>query len=81
MRISRSSGGAFAGFTTVEVLHRDPLSIDDCALYPLFSADVIRLRRSLNPAHRHDHMAVAIVVRAHLPDDTPTGCRKLVLQP
>lgn len=30
------------GFTQVEVLHREPLGIDDCALYPLFSSEVIR---------------------------------------
>lgn len=55
-----------AGFTTVEVPHREPLSIDDCALYPLFSADVIRLMRNLMPRDRHAHVAVAIVVRAVL---------------
>jgi arsenite methyltransferase len=36
-----------AGFSGVEVLHREPLSIDDCALYPLFSDHVIRLMRQL----------------------------------
>jgi hypothetical protein len=34
------------GFTQVEVLHREPLGIDDCGLYPLFSSEVIRLMRS-----------------------------------
>ncbi|MFI7061762.1 methyltransferase domain-containing protein [Kribbella sp. NPDC050124] len=53
-----------AGFTGVDVPHREPLSIDDCALYPLFSADVIALMRSLLPADRHHRVAVAIVVRA-----------------
>ncbi|MGH3466053.1 MAG: methyltransferase domain-containing protein [Kribbellaceae bacterium] len=56
-----------AGFASVEVLHRQPLSIDDCALYPLFSADVIRLMRTLIPSHQHNQVAVAIVVHAHLP--------------
>ena len=55
-----------AGFTRIEVLHHEPLSIDDCALYPLFSAEVIRLMRTLIPAAMHDRVAVAIVVRAHL---------------
>lgn len=58
---------ARAGFADVEVLLREPLSIDDCALYPLFPADVIDLMRRLIPAERHDRVAVAIVVRAHLP--------------
>lgn len=55
-----------AGFTGIEVLHREPLSIDDCALYPLFSANVIRLMRTLIPADRHSQVAIAIVVRGHL---------------
>ena len=53
-----------AGFAGVEVLHREPLSIDDCALYPLFSADVIQLMKRLIPTDRHDRVAVAIVVKA-----------------
>jgi arsenite methyltransferase len=58
-----------AGFTGVEVLHREPLSIDDCALYPLFSVGVIELMRSLIPVDRHEQVAVAIVVRAVLAAD------------
>src|SRR5215218_6609091 len=54
-----------AGFTQVEVLHREPLGIDDCALYPLFTSEVIRLMRELIPAARHSRVAVAIVVRAN----------------
>jgi arsenite methyltransferase len=54
-----------SGFTGVEVVHREPLSIDDCALYPLFSDKVIRLMRKLIPPDRHSRVAVAIVVRAH----------------
>lgn len=56
-----------AGFTDVEVVHREPLSIDDCALYPLFTPDVINLMRHLIPLERHNHVAVAIVLRAQLP--------------
>jgi SAM-dependent methyltransferase len=53
-----------AGFRGVEVLHRQPLSIDDCALYPLFSDQVIQLMRRLIPAEKHSAVAVAVVVRA-----------------
>lgn len=56
-----------AGFTDVEVVHREPLSIDDCALYPLFTPDVITLMRHLIPLERHNRVAVAIVLRAQLP--------------
>lgn len=55
-----------AGFADIQVLHREPLSIDDCALYPLFSDDVIRLMRQLIAPERHRDVAVAIVVRAVL---------------
>ena len=58
---------AKAGFVDIDVVHRDPLSIDDCALYPLFSSDVIDLMRRLIPPDRHSRVAVAIVVRARLP--------------
>jgi SAM-dependent methyltransferase len=56
-----------AGFSGVEVVHREPLSIDDCALYPLFSDQVIKLMRELIPVERHPAVAVAVIVRARLP--------------
>lgn len=56
-----------AGFTNVRVEQREALSIDDCALYPLFPPDVIGLMRRLIPQERHDRVAVAIVVTADLP--------------
>src|SRR5215207_1277839 len=54
-----------AGFEDAEVVERAPFSIDDCALYPLFSDGVIRLMRTMIPAARHSCVAVAIVVRAN----------------
>jgi SAM-dependent methyltransferase len=62
-----------AGFVDAEVLHREPLSIDDCALYPLFSDTVIDLMRRLIPPDRHGKVAVAVVVRAHLPAGQRVG--------
>ena len=56
-----------AGFVDVGVLERASLSIDDCALYPLFSDEVIALMRRLIPADRHAAVAVSVVVRASLP--------------
>ena len=55
-----------AGFDDVEVMHREPLSIDDCALYPLFSDQVIRLMRQLIPTEKHHAVAVSVVIRAVL---------------
>ena len=67
------SEGAFvdklvrAGFEDVEVVKRESLSIDDCALYPLFSTEVIDLMKRLIPPERQVRVAVAVVVRARLP--------------
>jgi arsenite methyltransferase len=52
------------GFSDVEVLHREPLSIDDCALYPLFSTEVITLMHDLIPKEKHAAVAVAVMIRA-----------------
>jgi SAM-dependent methyltransferase len=56
-----------AGFSDVEVLAHEPMSIDDCALYPLFSDPVIRLMRKLIPAEKHRRVAVSVIVRASIP--------------
>ena len=53
-----------AGFVEVEVLERRPMGIEDCALYPLFTADLLELMRTLIPPERHSRVAGAIVVRA-----------------
>jgi arsenite methyltransferase len=52
------------GFTDMQVRQREPLSIDDCALYPLFSAEVIALMKRLIPTEKHRAVAVSIVVSA-----------------
>jgi SAM-dependent methyltransferase len=56
-----------AGLSEVEVVHREPLSIDDCALYPLFTAEVIELMKRLIPTEKHHAVAIAIVIRTGLP--------------
>lgn len=53
-----------AGFDAVEVVERRPLSVDDAALYPLFTDDVLELMRTLIPAERQRELAVAVVVKA-----------------
>jgi arsenite methyltransferase len=53
-----------AGFDEVEILDREPLSVDDCALYPLFGDEVIELMRELIPQERQNAVATAVVVRA-----------------
>ncbi|GAA2393756.1 methyltransferase domain-containing protein [Nonomuraea africana] len=55
-----------AGFQDIRIPHRQPMSIDDCALYPLFTPGVIRLMKELIPPDRHQSVAVAIVITASL---------------
>jgi arsenite methyltransferase len=56
-----------AGFEGVEVTHREPLSVDDCALYPLFTDEVIDLMRELIPAEKQSEVAISVVLRASHP--------------
>jgi arsenite methyltransferase len=57
-----------AGFVDVEVLERSPMGVEDCALYPLFTADLLDLMRQLIRPDRQDAVGVAVVVRAQLPE-------------
>jgi hypothetical protein len=61
-----------AGFTEVEILEGSPMGVDDCALYPLFTAEVLDLMRSLIPPERQQTIGTAIVVRARLDREDPT---------
>jgi len=56
-----------AGFEAIEVVERHPMSVDDAALYPLFTDDVLELMRRLIPPERQQELAVAVVVRARRP--------------
>jgi arsenite methyltransferase len=56
-----------AGFQDVQVLQRTPLSVDDCALYPLFGDELIELMRELIPPEKQRAVAVSVVVRASNP--------------
>ena len=54
------------GFVDVEVVSREDRSIDDFALYPLFTDELIVLMRQLIPAERQHAVATAVVVKARL---------------
>jgi arsenite methyltransferase len=56
-----------AGFERVEVVHREPLSVEDCALYPLFPGDLIQLMKRLIPVNKQDAVAISAVIRALRP--------------
>ena len=55
-----------AGFDEIEVLHREPFSIDDAELYPLLTSEVLALMRKLLRPERQRAVATAVVVRARL---------------
>jgi arsenite methyltransferase len=55
-----------AGFSDIEIVERTPMGVDDCALYPLFTPDVLDLMRTLIPTRRQQAIGTAIVVRARL---------------
>ena len=56
-----------AGFVEVEVLERVPMGIDDCALYPLFTSELLATMRRLIPRERLDRIAVSAIIRARRP--------------
>jgi arsenite methyltransferase len=53
-----------AGFVEIEVLERTPMGIDDCALYPLFTDELIETMRRLIRPDRLDRIAVSAIIRA-----------------
>ena len=56
-----------AGLVDVELRERVPFGIDDVALYPLFTAEVIELMRRLIPSDAQRRVAVSLIVRATKP--------------
>jgi hypothetical protein len=52
------------GFGNVQVLARQPVSVDDLTLYPLFTEDLLDLMRRLIPAEHQGSVATSVVVTA-----------------
>jgi arsenite methyltransferase len=55
-----------AGFVAIEIHEREPTSIDDLALYPLFTPELIELMRTLIPRERRTAVATSVVLTAAL---------------
>jgi arsenite methyltransferase len=55
-----------AGFRDIEVVARRLWGVDDCALYPLFTDELIGLMRKLIPVEDQSRVANSIVVKARL---------------
>ena len=46
---------------------REPVTVDDLALYPLFTPELIQLMRTLIPPERQDTVATSVVITARRP--------------
>ena len=57
-----------AGFGAVAIEHRGGFGIAECALYPLFDAELLDLLRERVPPERHDNIARGVFVRARKAD-------------
>lgn len=56
-----------AGFVDIKVVDRQPVSVDQFALYPLFTPDLVELMRRLIPPEQQASVATAVVVCARVP--------------
>ena len=55
---------ARAGFMDITILDRHPFGVEDAALYPLLTDDLVALMRRLIPPEKQDSVATSIVVKA-----------------
>lgn len=53
-----------AGFEEIRIHGREQLGIDDLALYPLFTPDLLAAMRRHIPASAHVEIGVAVIVSA-----------------
>lgn len=60
-----------AGLVDVEMSERSPISLDDVALYPLFTPDVLALMRRLIADDARQHIATSLIARARKPMARP----------
>jgi hypothetical protein len=56
-----------AGFMDVWVGGHRPFGIEEAAMYPLFSREVIEVMRRTIPLEHQDHVATGVIVKARKP--------------
>jgi arsenite methyltransferase len=56
-----------AGFDHVWVGGHRPFGIDEAAMYPLFTPELIQVMRRTIPAERQDRVATRVIVKARKP--------------
>jgi quercetin dioxygenase-like cupin family protein len=64
-----------AGLVDVELTQRSAVTLDDVALYPLFTPDVLSLMRRLVPDDARQHIATSVIARARKPPARITKAR------
>jgi arsenite methyltransferase len=57
------------GFTDLWVGGHRPFGIDEAALYPLFTPEVIAVMRQTIPPDSQSHVATGVIVKARRPFD------------
>jgi hypothetical protein len=55
------------GFTDVWIGEKRPFGIEQAAIFPLFTDEVVELMRKLIPAERRDSVAISVIAKARKP--------------
>jgi hypothetical protein len=55
------------GFADVRIGDKRPFGIDQAAIFPLFTKEVVRLMRQLIPPERRDAVAYSVIAKARKP--------------
>lgn len=58
-----------AGFRSVSIERLQGFGVEECALYPLFTDELLALLRERVPPERHDRIAQSVLIRARRPDE------------
>ena len=55
------------GFTDVWIGEKQPFGIEQAAIFPLFTDEVVELMRNLIPAEQRDSVAISVIAKARKP--------------
>lgn len=55
------------GFADVWIGEKQPFGIEQAAIFPLFTDEVVELMRELIPAERRDSVAISVIAKARKP--------------
>lgn len=55
------------GYAEISIGERRPFGIEEAAIFPLFTDEVVELMRTLIPPERQDSVAFSVIVKARKP--------------